>query len=240
MRRLTASKLDLAVRCLFPWTSGLDWPDTGTSYSARLGKAFHEYAEHKGRVTIPELVVKHGLTPAQVRKLTAMAAAWRAWWSGRPTPPVRSREAKVQYEPAIGSADIIDSKGERDYSAAWRSALVGTADVVEADGGEVHVLDYKTGIFAPMPWESMQMKFLGLAFSRVYDAKVVNATIVTVSEKEGVREWSHTYSAEEIRETEDTLRRVHLQLAERPTPAPGGHCRFCPVREACPATKVDK
>lgn len=239
MRRLTASKLDIATACVWPWSSGVEWPDTPTSYSARLGKAFHAYAEHEGKRGLHGIIVEHGLTPAQVRKLHALCASWETWWKTFPVAPVRGLETKVQYEPMVGSADLLETRGERDYSQAWRTAIVGTADVVQADGGSVHVLDYKTGRWAPMPRESWQMRFLGLAFARVYDAEQVTATIVTLSEKEGLREWSHTYTPDELRETEDTLRRVHLSLAERPQPNPGDHCRWCPVRGMCPTQQQE-
>ena len=135
-RRPTASSLNLAAHCCYPWAPGVKWVDS-SGPAARLGNAFHELAALAINKRIPRTAVldvagvaeSHRLTDDQTETLARMVAGWREWWVFGGEPGIRA-EIAYAYDPMKDTARELPSSGvHRDYSQALPTEFVGTADV---------------------------------------------------------------------------------------------------------------
>ncbi len=117
--------------------------------------------------------------------------------------------------------------------------LKGRMDAVFENNGAWEVVDFKTG---PVPADAalvrgdLQLRLYSLAVQTLYYKKP-RASLHYLSE--GVR-LSFDYSPDEFTHAKDRVKKAALEIAaERFDPAPGEHCRFCPVREHCEANLSD-
>jgi RecB family exonuclease len=246
MRQLSASKITLAKACL-AWlrSDAPEWDDK-KGPSARLGNAFHRFAElvtKRQNANTSELAKQYELRPAQARDLARMVMRWTDWKQHRMTGAALA-EVKFAYDPFTRVARLLDGEGDRNYEGSTPTEIVGTADLVQPEGnGVVWVTDYKTGRYVPEAEDSDQVSFLSVAAASCKQS--------TVTE---VRGSLTRVSVDDCYETPRVIRkRFHLdvigdeleQLAEdmakeeegEATPTPGPHCRgqWCPVRHACSA-----
>lgn len=171
-------------------------------------------------------------------------------------------EVPLAYHPATGEAVALDSEGHRDYSAAPKGSVCGTADAValweEEDGRYLLVTDWKTGSrLVDPPYRNLQLAFLALSASRVFGQKTdskpdgtadgmpdgmqehVIAQIAYVDGSGAITVTAHEFSKEDIQSAEAKLRAL-AQSVERsrggePRLVVGAHCRFCPAFARCPA-----
>lgn len=239
VRRLTASKLGLAIHCLHWLRDEAEWSDK-TSWSAQIGKAFHARADEITRgVTVTD---KFKLTARQYELVENMVSQWRLWRSGLAMAPdlFWVSEIGFAYDPETGRARTLEMKHERDYSQAKPHEICGTADfVVPADDKPAWVGDYKTGRgWVPDARDNMQLRGLALMLAREEGVSTVRASVVRVSEIGCYAPEPAVFDAFELDVIEDELRGIHekrrLGVYD---PNPGEHCRFCPHKSACVANQ---
>lgn len=247
--RLTASKLELAVRCAFPWSPGAQWVNR-QSAAASLGTALHAYVE--ALVTsgaalssgqpfpkIADVAASHGLDAEQGEALVRMVTAWLAEFK-----PLLGWRAEVTfaYDPSTDTAREIGASLGRDYSAARPGEVVGTVDIVSMGGDCVEVYDWKCGQqdgLAPAA-EHEQLRFLGLAAARAYGVSRARIVIGHVQESGASRDvaeleaWDLDEIAEHVREVAERI------AAESAEPTPGAWCSssYCPCVATCPAIQA--
>lgn len=231
MRRITASRLELAHKCLHPWTGGLEWVDT-LGPEAAVGTAAHTYFEHLGDADLDALADEKKLSESNRRKLKAIAASWDSWVDGVPTAEWQ-REVPFAVNPETGEARRIDVARHRDYSSAPPAWITGTADIVEVADHGVVVSDYKTGKYVEAPFVNPQLRFLSVAAATAIGVDRAMARIIKVT-TDGVAVMSAVFEPQDLQAIRLELRALHDRRKIKPGPVPGPHCRFCPVRESCP------
>lgn len=240
MRRLTASSLSLASKCVYPWTSGLAW-DSTSGPAAKMGTAFHSAAEHyvtTGKADLDALGDEHKLQPYLRKKLAATFERWREWADQQATGEWKC-EIPFAVDPLTGDAKVIESKGPRDYSAAPDGWMTGTADVVDSSG-ELEVIDWKSGNYVEHPSTNPQMRVLGFAAARAFGRDRVTVRIVRTL-PEMLIPLKHTFSPFVLRVIGNELRQVREAMVTDAKPSPSvDACRFCPVRAKCPESMAKK
>lgn len=119
----------------------------------------------------------------------------------------------------------------------------GTADLLGVSGRAVWVADFKTGTSHSSAADSLQMRFLALAASRlahVEDAVVVHLTLGTDG---NWHEDEHRLDGFDLDDLATALRALDGRLKADPEGAardqrPGSWCRWCPSRPHCAAQET--
>ena len=143
-----------------------------------------------------------------------------------------------------GRGELVGVDIGRNYGSATSRGYCGSADYVLADGGEVAVLDVKTGFGEVTPAErNPQLLLLALAAASHHGTKDARVGLLFAPEEGKPRvEWA-TVTADDLRSfarrldvlaarlraTHDNPQRVDLGAVH-----PGTPCRYCPARAACP------
>lgn len=224
--RVSASKLRLARKCVYPWTSGLEWDDKPL-WSARIGTAVHYIAE-----TGNKPADWGDLTDRQREIATGMAKQYTEWAAANYAELEDSRrEVAYFYDPATGEVGELPKSTHRDYSKAPPGAFTATLDIV-CPGSRFDYVDIKTGWAPQAPAESDQMRFQGFIISRLHKLETVNAGVLALREK------SHffmpaPFSGLTLDIVESELQRVHLAIKNNEGPRPGDWCKTCPVKQSC-------
>lgn len=235
---LTASRLPLAAECTHPFREGTATSDD-PGVAALTGTAFHAlvHAELAG------LPAPDPMPGADDEAARAMFEAWKAWW-----PTFRGSlwwhaETPVAFDLDTGAGRFLPASGHRDYSAARRSEIPGTADAIayEPAHDTLHVLDWKTGHpdYLDPADDSKQLVALALALARnpeLDPVRVVFVYMVHVA-PEGVRVDRAALEDLDLDAAEADLRDVVAGIADERAPRPGPHCRYCPARAGCPETE---
>lgn len=231
MKLLSASSLNLASRCLHPWTTSQPWPEREDSDASAHGTAVHRAIELRlttgcwemGSHDSVRAVARHAV---ELIESVATKEAFQA-------------ELPFALDPRSGEARRLPSRGARDYSDARRGELVGTADLVVVSPGSILVRDWKTGRqeHAQPAAEHAQLRFLALAAARVHGATRARVEAVYLSE-EGARVDGADFDELDLLEIESELRDLAERLVHPSPPVPGRHCHdlYCPIRATCPAT----
>lgn len=221
----TASQLQRAFSCLYPWRSHVEWLDDAPGYPSRVGSAVHEAIEHhlcSEEVNVQAIADRHGVSALDVQKLYDVWSAWAA----------TQVDLGGDVERAM-SADghLVQEHGLRvGRNYPDEACVPGTADLVEA----TRVTDWKTSLgidtTAAPAAENWQLH----ALAAMANKKRVRLVVIT---ENGVRE-----DEADANHHEDTLGRVlnmqrTIDLDVMP-PAPGAHCAYCPAAHACPATSA--
>lgn len=237
MNRLTASKLGLARHCLWPWASGIEWPQSTTSAEASLGVRFHSTAEQQvlGSTDLP---VDADVAPllAHCSKLISELQCCHC-----------KTEQGVWYNNK--SAGLLDCSEHRDYSAAVPEALVGTADLIyedeRPDGDRCLVVaDWKTGQQQHLgsAVDNAQLRFFAAALYTMYDCnRLVSVALFHVTPSGLTEDIAHL-DHDELCDCCFELEQLQERLASGAhDPAPGMHCteHYCPCIAQCPAIAKD-
>lgn len=216
LKRVTASKLDLAMVCLH-WTARDDLPeDKSGRAAATRGTPFHDAAA----TGVPsELTDEHEAWLAD-----ELFAAWLE--RGRKYLPSSYREEVAYCLHPDGKVTRIGENLGRDYG--FHVGICGTIDV---DGPEESA-DYKTGKRLKPAKEAWQLRFANVVTG------APKRSFHYLDEKGDVTPDSYVSSASE--REDDRVRLVVLMgdiLAGRTEPKPGEHCTslYCPARKVCGA-----
>lgn len=222
LKRISASKLDLAFECLH-WATRDDLPEDKSGRSAATrGTPFHEGAA----TGVPgELADDHEEWLAQ-----ELFTRWLE--TGRKFLPSAFREEVAYCLAPDGSVTRIGENLGRDYG--MHVGICGTIDVDGHDAPESEVADYKTGRRLKPAKDAWQLRFACV----VTGAR--KRSFHYLDERGDVTPDSYECTADE-REA-DRKRLVVLQsdiLAGRTAPKPGEHCAslYCPARKVCEAHK---
>lgn len=226
------SKLDLAARCAYPWTSGIRHDPFASSTAADLGTAVHAAlaAAALGQPA-PEV-------PADVdrddyeRAVRAGRLIMEADLAAGAT--VLLVERRVALDLRTGRGRLVQQLEQR------RSGeLRGDVDVaMRRSDGSIVVRDWKTGRPGVVSAsDSMQIATYAVAIGSLYSCtSVVVQQVHLLDGYEGTID-SASYDAIDLGAALATIR----HLASPPhgsMPQPGSHCRdlYCPIAARCPAT----
>lgn len=236
MERVSASNFELARKCVFPWTSGLEWERGKPRWNTRIGTAAHEAVEHMD----PSRIDKHpGLTKRQIEVCHGIFKSYKTWEDAY-FPPVGEREVAFAVDPSVGSFSVQKAPGprgeHRDYSWAPAGNFTCTIDFYYPDW-RFDYIDLKTGWMAKPPEESWQMKFIGVAVAGYKKKDSVECAILRVREGDEPVVWPATFSDFTLDLTRQEMRRVHLAVKAGDGPTPGEHCKYCPIKTQCKECK---
>ncbi len=228
MSRLSASKIDLARKCAWPFRPDAG-PRNASTFAASEGQDEHDHIEQ---------TIKTGSTEAR----TSTHARWLGeFWALQSEHDWHS-ETPIAIDPLTGETRLGPADWDRrDYAwAPWRF-MVGTPDAWTVAGDTLRVVDWKTGMAAHIkdPRTAGQMLFLGLALARHLGHRgPVSLEYVLVNER---RLWVEraTVTRSDLLAFQSELAGL-LTLAADGSPAPvvGHWCRsmWCDYFGRCPAT----
>lgn len=237
MARLSASKIDLARRCLWPFRPDAG-PRNGSTFAASAGQDEHA-------------LIESTLLTGDTSPKSETHARWlEEWW-----PKHQHVEWHVEHPIALDPVTGETRQGptswdRRDYAwAPWRF-MVGTPDAWGIEGGVLHdgvlrVVDWKTGNAAHIkdPSAAGQMLFLGLALElhlRGQGVRVrgVSLEYVLVNER---RLWieSAIVSRAHLAAFRSELQALVEGADGNPQPVEGHWCRshWCDYLGRCPVTR---
>ena len=238
MRHVSASKVDLAKHCVYPWVSDLAWDDS-PGWAARTGTAVHSACElqlvkgHVDEMDWADIVLANRLSQKQLAKAHVMHAHYSAWLLEQPSMDWMA-ETKWAYDPIAGTSRTLPKSSHRDYSQAKPHEIVGTSDIHSFTG----VDDIKTGWAPKLPQDSDQMAVLGLAHSQCFEMKESTVRIIKIDDR-GVYVMSHTLDANALDQTAEMLYNIHTSIQLEAGPSPGLHCKYCPVRASCASAQKE-
>lgn len=246
-----ASRVALALQCLYPWTSGATWPAKGPrTASQRYGDAFHELAEKIAREHDPtegssqgplpiedwasDIAEKHGLTEGEDRALLGDAVHIVDVLDADHVQGPRHVEVAACFDPFTGQSRMLTSTDRAEPHEVYARADVA---FWRTDGVFV-IRDWKTGERARQerPRDMAQLRVLALAFAGSHRA-TLHVEIAHVGEC-GIEIVGDDLTAEDLRETEGVLLDLEDRLAQPAEPRQGPWCErgYCPMRATCPAT----
>lgn len=234
MTRPAASRLALAQRCVYPWTSGTKWPSRPQRDDAAWGIAVHrlmaEGPQHLRAISESEGV--------DVEELEAIAVH---------AEPLLDELAQDTAEPPlveVGFAfDLAQGTTRRVKSAreARDGEYFGAVDhaYLSASSGAAVVIDWKSGGGGGVmdPGASPQLRALALMAARHFGVTTAIARVGYVT-ADGIDLRSATLDATELLcvESEFWQLEVHMVGTAMPTPGPWCKHHFCPLAAVCPAT----
>ena len=216
MKRISASKLEIAYHCQAPWTSDMPW-EAGTSPAARYGTEIHEMIEThlSGRTPTPP-TSKHAKDHR----------AWVSWWDNS----IRVEGCEVPYVfMSDGTTARLAGRGRDAYEHVPLNAIVGTADCVT----QYSVIDWKTGKHITEAKDSVQLRFLGAVAGKP------EINLVQIRNGE-VDARGHTLTVNERDEIKNDCSKLLKILNDSPQHVGGEWCRWCPCRAACPKNSFAK
>jgi hypothetical protein len=216
LRKITASKLDLAMKCAH-WTEHrLPYDKPGAA--AAIGTAFHELVatgthaqelDDEGERIVSEL--------------------WEVWKrdGARRIRPDASHEVAFEYMPS-GTVRCLGAGLERDYGMA--TGICGTVDAI--DRGTV--IDFKTGKARVSAAESWQLRFAAVC-------AVARRMAFVYVRPDGLEVDGAEVTPAQLKEWESALETLigRVSMGDTP-PRPGEHCdgMYCPARNKCDAYKT--
>lgn len=234
MREPSASKLALADRCGYPWTSGARWPAYTQSTYAVFGTRVHLACEAltTGDACYP--AAYHGLDAANVERLDGCVAAAREYLLTRARGE-RFAEVDLRYNVETGEARVSTETWKR--PGEW----TGHVDLAILHDGVLDVIDWKTGYQEhSKPEDHWQVRFYALATARAFGARSVRAALVYLDPG---RYWEDacSFDALDLATIAHDCKDLRKRLTKGPTPpTPGPWCtqQYCPLVGDCPATRA--
>lgn len=262
MRRLhvyapPASKLHLAHRCAFPWSSGIRAPRAEDSPEAIYGRTVSVASEflvneahHRGAVIWKDKEALARLTlwlGAPLEEHHQKALPWDVeaiaeqlledFSNNIDTEQIRA-EVGYAYDLTTGAVRLVP-QGERKRPGEVR----GWADLVITHGARVRaatVRDWKSGR-GPLepPEHSDQLRFLGLCVALVHGLDRIRVEFGRLNAGE-LRIESAELDCWKLGDVQGELEQLARKLAEPPEPTPGPWCRSgfgCHIVAQCPSTE---
>ena len=246
----SASRLDLAHHCSYPWSSGARWPKSEPTAAMLFGRAFADLSEAcvpplyptedypAEEPDVEKIAAEHSLSPSETKRLTRCVAPILRCLSADAASWAVAEDA-FSYSPATGKV----TKLGRAARGPW-GELFGRADLVsfrEAARVQLVVRDFKTGtsMRGQAPDETRQLRALGLMAARHYGARSVRVELALVDpDEEEIEIHGADLGPFDLGVIEAELAEVVERLQAPPTPVPGPWCGRCPMASACPATKA--
>lgn len=226
--RVSPSKLDLAERCSYPWTSGLPHDAYVETESAERGKMVHAYLAARALGEKPAPLDDEELERAADNGAALLDADLAAGAT------VLYVETTVALDLATGRGRIVTDRREH----ARPGELRGTVDLaLRAADGSLVVRDWKTGRRGDVGAETLQLAAYALALASVHRAPAVRVELVHLLDGyEGTVD-SCVYDAIDLGAALARIRAV-ARPPHDAEPRPGSHCRslYCPIAQRCPAT----
>lgn len=228
MRRLTASRFGLSLRCSHFLQDHVPHDDSPQGPAAAEGTELHALIE----AAIREQAIPATTSPAVAAKF----AQWVAWSKAERRLGWQP-EVAYAYDSQADAARVLEQSHHRDYSGARDGEVAMQLDVVsfgeDTDGTYAEVIDWKSGQRSEAAIH--QVSLAALAVSRAHEVDRVRVRVVYVAE-DGVTVDEAWLSSFDL----DMVRGKLLQVLRAPDvePRPGQHCSsmWCPARHACPAT----
>lgn len=236
----TASALELAKACSFPWSPyAPPWQRQEASKHADLGTAVHKLAEAHVLGEWESLTAEQAAEFAGV--VDDYSAPIRAALTDLGAAVERQAETVLTVEPFSRWARHLGRGAHRDYGQVYEYEFCGTADVV-LYGERITVADWKTGAKARngKASDSLQLRMLGYALKLIHPNDEVRIALVHLRPGEywidgyTLTDWDHDV-------TEVALREIAREVnSGAPKPRPGPHCKnnYCKIASVCPATKA--
>lgn len=237
----SASKIELAHHCPFPFTAAIKWERRENAFG-RYGSAVHKVAELAAlgqAVDLPALAAQYELQGADAKNFE-LAAGHVVDFLAADRGIGRRAEVAFAYDVESGTVRELKKAHERDYSDRRRTEIPGTADLVQImPCRTLLVRDWKTGhrALSKRPGHDPQMRFLGFAAARLWNAQEVAVELVHIDET-GAYPDRADFDAWELDTIADELRALNTRLRAPCVPTPGSHCHdlYCPIVAQCPAT----
>lgn len=235
-RRVSASTLDRAMRCLWPWVAKEPWQDVPrvAKEAGAFGNAVH--AHHQDYLTcepwdqrdIGELVEEFGVNRRRTSDLYQITEDWERWVMQRaeylrPT----YVETKLAWEPTANTVELKQDGDHRQYDLFADAALVGTADVVSMG----IVTDWKTGSYT-RPADSWQIRYLAAAYE-LHTGGVVTGRVVVERVGKEPQVLEHVFDRPTLAHYRERLRLDVVEPLRSPAsirPRPSVEaCKYCPL-----------
>jgi len=239
------SKLELADKCQFPWTSGIRHPEFDTKRGL-YGKAIHSVAECIGiwgDAPVGDISSKFELDATDKDKLINIYVELCDFLDGEQVSK-RFCEFAFGFQMHTGRVRVLSMDFDSPYHKRWRrrsNEIIGIIDLLWTDTDDrLHVRDYKTGrykMFQP-PLEDLQLMGYGLAMSRFMKRDEVEIEFCNLSD--GVNLKSATMDSFMLEWAWERMHEIAAKSQDKTNdvPKPGPWCRelFCPIVAKCPAT----
>ena len=228
----TASKIERVLACAA--SHALPQTYDAPSVYAAAGNARHEaLAEH--------LVSGSTSTAPEV-------AAWVESVAEAAEPLKGSRvEVALAYDVLWGSGRIIGENIGRAYGPVGLTEVVGSADYLHHDDGELWVVDLKTGRSeVTAPHENAQLLTLAVAARAALGMRGGARLSLLLAPDGSPPRWRHAdVTGGDLTRHEERLAGMAVAIEEARADvgagraprhlAQGEHCRYCPAKSACPA-----
>lgn len=231
----TASNLSRSIKCIgaavLPHSHGPSTPE-----QERGTVAVHAYLE-----AVPEVGVQAAVAsvPEKHRDMSS-----RIELDGLPLDPSYCREMAVGLDMVTGKAREIGRGINRNYGKRGLLEFVGTADVAWIEGDLVVVADYKGPSDNGDLKDHWQLRFLALAFARLWGKHAGIIQRYRIFEDGTHHKSEYPLDKQDMAETEARLRSLidewleasQLVAAGKPLQVnPGAdQCKWCPAFAACP------
>lgn len=156
-------------------------------------------------------------------------------------------EVALAYDVLWGSGRIVGENIGRAYGQTGPTEIVGSADYLRHDNGELWVVDLKTGrAEVTAPHENAQLLTLAVAARAALGMRGGARLSLLLAPEGSAPRWRHaevtggelTVHEERLAEMATHLDEARSDLGAGHAPrhlAQGEHCRYCPAKAACPA-----
>jgi hypothetical protein len=242
--------------CGFPF--GKTYDQDEASEAARYGSAFH--------TLLAESIIPTTRTPAQLKAFRAKALAhWGVaqftdeiiahvaaskkeldeWLHRNPFDIDWSTSGEVQVERALAllpgkaARTIAPHDEEHRYHDLVEGELPGTLDYVNKHPKMLLLLDHKSGEedFS-CPLEKPQLLALAAAVMRTYNRKEAVVGVLHARRRGMPKVYADKVTLKELAPFEKRLEKGLSRIGDGSL-KPGPHCKWCPVREMCPAQDAE-
>lgn len=238
LRRLTASKCQLALNCAYWLRTDVPLAYEPAGPAAEEGTALHAMIEACLRdQPAPSL---ESFSAEARERIQRKWAAWKEWARDQKRDNWEP-EVAFRYSPVGDEASRLTQTSHRDYSGAKPGDVAMQVDVASFDedavGTYAEAIDWKSGRRQAVSEDNAQLGVAALALSRCYGVDRVRVRLVYCGEDavDVDEAWLESFDLDMLRHK---LRRV-LET-EQAEPTPGAHCvdMWCPARTTCPATQA--
>ncbi len=227
----SASKLSLAERCAYPWTSGIRWPDDPPGPAALFGQAVHRCAERYAMgdsYSVEAVATEFGVEKELERLRLADVDVREQLDRDRFT--WREAEVPIALDPIADTARR--AKDRFDKKPGEMMLIVDLVMHDEAHGFTVR--DWKATRVKPInAAEAPQIRACAYAAAKVFGESEVNGELAYVNG--GVYVNRGVIDSLELELIGAGLAALFRGLPDRTVPTPGEWCRseWCSLRDVC-------